>query len=255
MVKRHLFLCVLLILFYVGFVNAISESDSYGTGSGSVPVENFELNDVGINYVLTPTRLIFNFENDYALQLRKITDDEAVFLVLKLGEDDDDISDFSYEGIYVLGAEDERNIDVNEDDIADIYLRLNDIEKNDAGRKTADFFVRWVEEGAEVSLKDINRIRDFFDEEELEELEKVFGSGSRKVKEIEYKEIEEMEIEDGEVGEVEEIAEEDNGTKELTVENLGNKSFDGESESNRSLIEIITDLIWLIFGDKNGRGG
>ncbi len=232
---------VFAILFFVSFQIVSADSIESNKGGGEVPIGRIEISDAGETIISRPKRLLFELEENYALQIRRVRDDYADFIFMKLGENYGDIEDFMFLEAFRLREKDAVNVDLNGDGIADVYLEMKDINDVDYF-EGVEFFVGFADKDAVVSRTNKKQLKEMFDEEELEEFEKIINK-----REDYFGEKDDLNVLVNEV--------ENDGDGTIDDGQRGLESFEEKNVSNKSLIEFIADLIWLIFGDENGRRG
>jgi hypothetical protein len=137
--------------------NANSLSKSVGVGGGSsVPIVSVSITEQGESFDMKPGRLKFEFGGEYyAVQLRKVKEGYADFIVLNLDKNKlDNVSAYSVKDSFKLDVSEEKGIDLDGDGVADILIGLDEVnsvlskkgKKNDL--RSAGFFVKLIR-GAE----------------------------------------------------------------------------------------------------------
>ncbi len=126
MKKKIIFLnIILLAIIGVSLVFA----QGVGHGGGTVPILIIELTEEGVSYNITPSRLKFEFNGaPYAIQLREVEQDHAIFLVMILNESDpNNILAYTIDESIILVPSETREVDVNHDDKNDLFIQLKAI--------------------------------------------------------------------------------------------------------------------------------
>jgi len=119
-----------------------------GSGGVAVPVKDIGITDNAISHNSKASRLKFEFSGEqYAIQLRRVEQDYTHFLVIKLNENKlSDVNAFTIRESFNLTPSQDTEIDLNKDNIEDIYLKLNDI--TGTGRFNnvmhAEFFIKKI---------------------------------------------------------------------------------------------------------------
>lgn len=131
---------IVLSLFLTIFIISVI---SAAGGGASVPVTAIDLSEKGNDYSMKPGRLSFEFENDlYAIQLRRIYSDSALFLIMDLDDNkQEDITAYDLEYSFNLTEGDKKEIDFDKDGINDILVILDKIGTIDRIR-SADFSIK-----------------------------------------------------------------------------------------------------------------
>lgn len=130
---------VLLNIFSLSFVSA-------GEGSGAVPITTIELTGQGNDYSMKPGRLKFEFDgNSYAIQLRRVKQQNAEFLVMTLDMDrPDDITAYTLDDSFNLTPGEKKEIDINKDGTKDMSIELNNIISTETSIGSADFSIKKI---------------------------------------------------------------------------------------------------------------
>lgn len=115
-------LILIIVLLNLNFVSAEG-------GGGAVRISTIDLTEQGNDYSITPRRLIFEFNGEWdAIQLRRVKDGYASFIVMDLDEDNlDNITAYIIDDSFSLTPSEKKEIDIDKDGIKDISIELNDI--------------------------------------------------------------------------------------------------------------------------------
>ncbi|MBS3083731.1 hypothetical protein J4423_02925 [Candidatus Pacearchaeota archaeon] len=128
---------------------------SHGSGGGIIAVTQIDLTEQELNYVdAKPSRLQFEFNGRfYAVQLKRIRQDKAEFIIINL--DSDNLNDVTFNDVkssFELELGKREEIDINEDGVDDMVINLNRINSPFSvdgtrireGIRTADFSIKRI---------------------------------------------------------------------------------------------------------------
>lgn len=160
---------MLLIIMPVALVSA----QGTGEGGGSVRIDTIDLTEQGVSYNITARRLKFEFDGaPYAIQLRRVKQEYAWFLVMTLDADKpDDITAYVIDDSFNLSIGDTKEIDVNQDGVKDIFIQLNNITGigEYGSAKYANFSVKKITPLLEEEDKEEKETEEIEEEEIIEE--------------------------------------------------------------------------------------
>lgn len=135
--------------------NVLKSKASQGSGGATVPIMSAEISDSVVEYRDTrPSRLQFDFKGKpYAIQLWRIKEGHAEFVVLALDSDNlENVMAHATRESFALEAGEEKDIDIDGDGIYDLSIELS---KTDSpfsvdgtrireGIRTADFSIKRI---------------------------------------------------------------------------------------------------------------
>jgi len=124
-------------------VEAVPESNSNSGGGGSIPIREINLEEE--NYFnMKPGRLKFEFNGLwYGVQLAGIKDGISEFLIINLDDGlNDYVSDDKVQSSFNIKSGEIKEVDLDEDGKADIFIELNGISESVDSVDSADFTVR-----------------------------------------------------------------------------------------------------------------
>lgn len=125
--KLFVLISLSIILFVVTFISLVSAQETQG--GVAVPITTIELTEQGKDYSMKPGRLKFEFDgNLYAIQVRKVKQGYADFLIMTLDMNKpDDITAYTLDESFSLISGEKKEIDINKDGINDLSVELNKI--------------------------------------------------------------------------------------------------------------------------------
>ena len=119
------------------------ESNSYGGGGGSIPIEQFDLKEDN-SFSMKPGIMKFEFNGVwYLLQLRSVKMGVSEFIIANFEEIQTDyLLDDDIDRSFIMNIDEIKSIDLDKDGKNDIIIELNGISGSTDSIGSADFSIR-----------------------------------------------------------------------------------------------------------------